>query len=236
MGRIHRYGRTKDCLIFNFFAQNTVEGRVLQKLVEKLQEIRDALDDDAVFNVVSEVLPSNQIERLLRDFYAGKLSANDLEARLEVEVREEDFRRICQSALEGLAKKNLNLPMLVERRALAQERRIVPETVARFFDAGAKEVGLALIPIRGTGVPPVGRTPPRPLGQDAQATHGYNPYRPVERRQGAYLPHWTQEGATYAINFRLFDALPAEMLQQWLAEQDNILTTARQMGRDLSNH
>jgi hypothetical protein len=62
-------------------------------LVEKLQEIRDALDDDAVFNVVGEVLPSNQIERLLRDFYAGKLSANDLEARLEVEVREEDFLR-----------------------------------------------------------------------------------------------------------------------------------------------
>jgi superfamily II DNA or RNA helicase len=150
MGRIHRYGQTKDCLIFNFFAQNTVEGRVLQKLVEKLQEIRDALDDDAVFNVVGEVLPSNQIERLLRDFYAGKLSANDLEARLEVEVREEDFRRICQSALEGLAKKNLNLPMLVERRALAQERRIVPETVARFFDASATEVGLPLTPLKGT--------------------------------------------------------------------------------------
>jgi hypothetical protein len=160
MGRIHRYGQTKDCLIFNFFAQNTVEGRVLQKLVEKLQEIRDALDDDAVFNVVGEVLPANQIERLLRDFYAGKLSANDLEAKLEVEVREEDFRNICQSALEGLAKKSLNLPMLVERRALAQERRIVPETVARFFETGAKEVGLPLTPIKGNeGSFVVGRIP-----------------------------------------------------------------------------
>ena len=149
MGRIHRYGQTKDCLIFNFFAQNTVEGRVLQKLLEKLQEIRDALDDDAVFNVVGEVLPSNQVERLLRDFYAGKLSADDLEAKLEVEVREEDFRNICRSALEGLAKKNLNLPMLVERRALAQERRIVPETVARFFENSAKEVGLPLNPVSG---------------------------------------------------------------------------------------
>ena len=149
MGRIHRYGQTKDCLIFNFFAQNTVEGRVLQKLLEKLQAIRDALDEDAVFNVVGEVLPANQIERLLRDFYAGKLSADDIEARLEVEVREEDFRNICQSALEGLAKKSLNLPMLVERRALAQERRIVPETVARFFDTSAKEVGLPLTPLKG---------------------------------------------------------------------------------------
>ena len=148
MGRIHRYGQPKDCLIFNFFAQNTVKGRVLHKLLDKLDAIRDALDDDAVFNVVGEVLPANQIERLLRDFYAGKLSADDIEARVEIEVRDEDFRRICKSALEGLAKKNLNLPMLVERRALAQERRIVPETVARFFTNGAKEVGLPLTPIK----------------------------------------------------------------------------------------
>ena len=72
MGRIHRYGQTKDCLIFNFFAQNTVEGRVLQKLLEKLQAIRDALDDDAVFNVVGEVLPANQIERLAARLLRGQ--------------------------------------------------------------------------------------------------------------------------------------------------------------------
>ncbi len=148
MGRIHRYGQTKDCLIFNFFARNTVEGRVLQKLLEKLQAIRDALDDDSVFNVVGEVLPATQIERLLRDFYAGKLSGNDIEARIEIEVKEEDFRNICKSALEGLAKRNLNLPMLVERRAMAQERRIVPETVARFFESSSKEIGLSLNPIK----------------------------------------------------------------------------------------
>ncbi len=40
MGRIHRYGQRKDCLIFNFVATNTIEGRVLQRLHEKLQEIR----------------------------------------------------------------------------------------------------------------------------------------------------------------------------------------------------
>ena len=35
MGRIHRYGQRKDCLIFNFAATNTIEGRVLQRLLEK---------------------------------------------------------------------------------------------------------------------------------------------------------------------------------------------------------
>ena len=109
MGRIHRYGQRKDCLIFNFVATNTIEGRVLQRLMEKLQEIRDALDDDAVFNVVGEVLPSAHVERVLRDYYAGKLGDADLEERLLRNVDERKFRDICQNALEGRAAKKLNL-------------------------------------------------------------------------------------------------------------------------------
>jgi superfamily II DNA or RNA helicase len=144
MGRIHRYGQRKNCLIFNFVATNTIEGRVLQRLLEKLQEIRDALDDDAVFNVVGEVLPSAHVERVLRDYYAGRLGDADLEERLLRNVDEGQFRAICQNALEGLASKKLNLEMLIERRARAQERRVVPETIARFIRDAAEFVPLTL--------------------------------------------------------------------------------------------
>lgn len=147
MGRIHRYGQTKDCLIFNFVASNTIEGHVLRRLLEKLQEIRNALDDDAVFNVVGEVLPASHIERVLRDYYAGKLGDADLEERLLRNVDEEQFRAICQNALEGLAAKKLNLEMLIERRARAQERRVVPETIARFITDSAPHANLPLKPI-----------------------------------------------------------------------------------------
>src|SRR3989475_3070017 len=133
MGRIHRYGQRKDCLIFNFVATNTIEGRVLQRLLEKLQEIRDALDDDAVFNVVGEVLPAAHVERVLRDYYAGRLGDADLEDRLLRNVDEGQFRAICRNALEGLASKKLNMEMLIERRVRAQERRMVAETIARIF-------------------------------------------------------------------------------------------------------
>src|SRR5437667_2595974 len=160
MGRIHRYGQTKDCLIFNFVASNTVEGRILEKLLERLQEIRDALDEDAVFNVVGEILPAGQIERVLRDFYAGRLGEADLEDRVLRDVQEDRFRAITQHALEGLATRNLNLAMLVERRARAQERRVVPETVARLIAQAARFAPLTLRP----GAPPhsfdPGPTPP----------------------------------------------------------------------------
>jgi len=144
MGRIHRYGQRKDCLIFNFVATNTIEGRVLQRLLEKLQEIRNALDDDAVFNVIGELLPAAHVERILRDYYAGRLGDADLEERLLQNVDEERFRAICQNALEGLASKTLNLEMLIERRARAQECRVVPETIARFIREAAVFVPLKM--------------------------------------------------------------------------------------------
>ena len=161
MGRIHRYGQQEDCLISNFVATNTIEGRVLQRLLDKLQAIRDALEDDAVFNVVGEILPSTHIERVLRDYYAGKLGDVDLEERILMNVDERHFRNICQTALEGLATKKLNLEVLQKRRALAQERRIVPETIARFLQESAHNAGFTLKSIRKsihTFQP--GRTPP----------------------------------------------------------------------------
>ncbi|MGO8898152.1 MAG: DEAD/DEAH box helicase, partial [Isosphaeraceae bacterium] len=160
MGRIHRYGQTKNCLIFNFVATNTIEGRVLQRLLDKLQEIRNALNDDAVFNVVGEVLPAAQIERVLRDYYAGHLGDADLEDRLLHNVDEGRFRAICRNALEGLASKRLNLEMLIERRAKAQERRVIPETIARFLSdaAGFSTLALKAVPSLPHTFDP-GRTP-----------------------------------------------------------------------------
>ncbi|HON73004.1 MAG TPA: helicase-related protein, partial [bacterium] len=43
MGRIHRYGQSKDVYIFNLVAEDTREGQVLAKLFDKLEEIRDKL-------------------------------------------------------------------------------------------------------------------------------------------------------------------------------------------------
>lgn len=71
---------------------------------------------------------------------------------------------------------------------------------------------------RGTGVPPVRKT-------DTASE--------LLIRQGAYLPHWTRDGAVYAITFRLADSLPRNVLDSWRTERDGIVVNARQQGRPL---
>ncbi len=56
----------------------------------------------------------------------------------------------------------------------------------------------------------------------------------IKIRHGAYLPHWTREGATYAITFRLADSLPKSVVQVWEFERLDIVKTARQMNRSLT--
>ena len=54
-------------------------------------------------------------------------------------------------------------------------------------------------------------------------------------RQGAYLPHWTKEGASYFVTFHLGDSIPQTVLEQWKYTRDDILGRAKQQGRLLSS-
>jgi len=99
MGRIHRYGQEHNCLIFNFVALNTREGRVLQKLYERLSEIRKELGTDHVFDVVGEVFPSNLLEKLFREMYAKRTDLPNIEARIVRDVDADRFRKITNSTL-----------------------------------------------------------------------------------------------------------------------------------------
>ncbi|MBV8855356.1 MAG: DUF3883 domain-containing protein [Acidobacteria bacterium] len=142
MGRIHRYGQENDCLIFNFVTVNTREGRVLHKLLERLREIRSELGTDLVFDVVGEVFPSNRLEKLFREMYANNTTEEAIKRRIVEEVDVERFRRITQSTLEGLAKKELNLSAIVGKTTEAIERRLVPEVVEDFFIQAAPLIGI----------------------------------------------------------------------------------------------
>ena len=146
MGRIHRYGQEKDCLIFNFVTTNTREGRVLEKLFERIKKIEDDLDPQRtgkVFNVLGEVFAANQLEKMLRDMYAHNQMTEELIKQRIVEVVDpEHFRSITNSTLEGLAKRELNLSAIIGKSVEAKERRLVPEVIEDFFLQAAPITGL----------------------------------------------------------------------------------------------
>ena len=175
VGRIHRYGQEHDCLVFNFVAANTREGRVLQRLLDRLVEIRNELGADQVFDVVGEVFPSNLLERLFRDLYARRLDVRGIEERIVREVNPERFRAITDSALEGLARRELNLSSLVGRSVEAKERRLVPEVVEQFFLDAAPEAGMHPKAVaRGSRIYRAGRVPRNllPLGDQQEPQFG----------------------------------------------------------------
>jgi len=152
MGRIHRYGQEKDCLIFNFVATNTAEGRVLEKLFDRIEHIEADLDPQRtgkVFNVLGDVFPSNLLERMLRDYYARNQTEQVILDRIIHDIDTTRFAEITNSTLEGLAKKELNLSAVIGKSAEAKERRLVPEVIEDFFVEAAKDAGLKLTNSRG---------------------------------------------------------------------------------------
>ena len=179
MGRIHRYGQEKDCYIQNFVATNTREGRVFEKLFDRIEQIELDLDPNRtgkVFNVLGEVFPANQLERMLRDMYAHNQMTEDLiKSRIVEQVDIARLREITESTLEGLAKRSLNLSAIVGKSEVAKERRLVPEVIEDFFLRAAPLGGVSPKPIqKGAHVYRVGRLPRSlaPLGNELEPRFG----------------------------------------------------------------
>jgi len=216
MGRIHRYGQEHDCLIFNFAAVNTREGRVLQKLLERLRQIRDELGSDQVFDVVGEVFPSNLLEKLFREMYAQRTALPDIEARIVQEVDAGRFRRITDSTLEGLAKRELNLGVLVGKSAEARERRLVPEVIEDFF----KEAG------------PIAGVTPRPVQKDGHVYRIGRLPRPLVTRGEQLEPRFGKLGREYAKV--VFDKalLAAEVTAEWVTPGHPLFEAVRDEAAD----
>jgi superfamily II DNA or RNA helicase len=205
MGRIHRYGQEKDCYIQNFVATNTREGRVFEKLFDRIEQIELDLDPHRmgmVFNVLGDVFPANQLERMLRDMYAHNQMTEELiKSRIIEQVDTKRLREITESTLEGLAKRTLNLSAIVGKSEVAKERRLVPEVIEDFFLNAAPLAGVSpRAAQRGGHVYRIGRLPRSlsPLGNEMEPRFGRlgREYQQVVFDKGELLDDATLEWVT----------------------------------------
>lgn len=148
LGRIHRIGQERDVHAFNFVAseseegQPVIEGRILERLLHKLDQMRDALAD-RIFDVIGEVLSLNDVNLpdILRE------AANDprrLDEYLDQIERVDPARLMEYEKATGiaLARANVDFSGFQAKNAEAEERRLMPRYVEQHFLNAAREVGL----------------------------------------------------------------------------------------------
>lgn len=152
LGRIHRIGQTREVHAFNFVAvsswdgQPVIEGRILERLLSKLELMRGALGD-RVFDVVGEVLSLNRINLpdMLRAvaYEPGRLDdCLDTIDRIDPDIldRHEEATGIA------LARGHVDFSSFAEANLEAEERRLMPRYVEAHFLNAAEAVGLRAEP------------------------------------------------------------------------------------------
>jgi REP element-mobilizing transposase RayT len=95
---------------------------------------------------------------------------------------------------------------------------------------GRQDAGATSAPARSAGFQPA----PEQTRQGAVVTVPDFRYEAVATRERGYLPHWEMEGAIYSVTFRLGDSLPRAVIDSYRFEAKDLVKTAEQMGRELS--
>ncbi len=140
MGRVHRYGQTKEVFVFNLVAEDTREGQVLVRLFAKLEEIRNALGSDKVFDVLGEVLYGKNLAQLLLEAAASARSMDEILAELDIRVDEDYLAHVKENLGESLATRYIDYTRIREMANRAREHRLIPEYTQAFFQKAMEAV------------------------------------------------------------------------------------------------
>ena len=141
MGRVHRYGQQKDVYVFNLVAEDTREGQVLAKLLDKLEEIRSAIGSDKVFDVIGDVFYGKNLYQLILDAVANVKSMEEIIKEIDIKVDEEYIAKIKEALGESLATRHIDYTRIKEMAEKAKEYRLIPEYVEEFFKRAFQRFG-----------------------------------------------------------------------------------------------
>jgi len=144
-GRIHRIGQTEVCHLWNLVAKDTREGEVYFRLLEKLDEEREALGGQ-VFDVLGQLTFE---DRPLRELLMDAIRYGDqpeVKARLFEVVDHSLDRKHLRELIEGRALTHdamdvTKVRQIREDMERADARRLQPHFIASFFIEAFKLLG-----------------------------------------------------------------------------------------------
>lgn len=141
MGRIHRYGQNKEVFVYNLVAEDTREGQVLNKLFDKLEEIKATLGSDKVFDVLSEALYGKNLSQLMLEAAASARRIEDILEDIDVQLDEDYIAQVKEQLGESLATHYIDYTRIREMAEQAREYRLIPEYTEAFFKKAFENAG-----------------------------------------------------------------------------------------------
>lgn len=220
MGRIHRIGQEFDVTVFNFVAENTVEGQILHRLLQKLDEIRRALGNDRVFDVIGTLLKLNEVnlEEMLREAAYNPGRLDEYEAQID-KISWDDLKRYEDATGIALATRQVSLDKVRPKDWRSEERRLMPEFVERFFLQAAEKVRLRVEP-RADSLWRVEHVPQRLRSDSLSAVRKFDRSRSEYKKVTFHKEHLKlarhQDAELLSPGHSLF-AATTEVLEQQLA-------------------
>ena len=142
MGRIHRYKQTRPVVLLNLVAEDTREGRVLRVLLEKMQNMREELNDDKVFDVIGQQFSQISLKELItRAITENQTDASiqSINTQFTMESIQRQFEGQQRSVVSSEVKRLLS--NVQNQRESAETLRMLPAYVRSFFEDAAPLLG-----------------------------------------------------------------------------------------------
>ena len=134
-GRIHRIGQTEPCRLWNLVAADTREGLVFERLLEKLEEQRQALGGK-VFDVLGEAFSDKSLRSLLIAAITAEepeYQQSRMRAVIDVHVGDRMRELIDAQSLLSDVLAPAGVEAIRDQMERARARKVQPSFVRRFF-------------------------------------------------------------------------------------------------------
>jgi superfamily II DNA or RNA helicase len=143
-GRIHRIGQTNVCHLWNLVAAETREGEVYRRLLEKIEEARQALGGK-VYDVLGQLFEGQSLRDLLVEAIRYGESA-EVKARLLRSVDnavdlETIEALVAERKLTSEGMSAASVAKIRDEMDRAEARRLQPRYIRAFFEAAFERLG-----------------------------------------------------------------------------------------------
>ena len=142
MGRIHRYKQMHTVVLLNLVAEDTREGRVLKVLLDKLEKMREELNDDKVFDVIGQQFSKISLSELITKAITENQADASIQA-INTQFTIKNIRNQIEGQQKSVASSEVKrlLSNVQEQRDSAETLRMLPAYVRGFFEDAAPLLG-----------------------------------------------------------------------------------------------